>query len=132
MTKIQGGGLWSLLAVLLLIPSGLAQKAEEKEKASIWMKKKIEYAQRLLLDVTRADFAAVLEHAKEMQFLGYLEKYDRSDIPGYKRQVSHFEAAIEELIKNAEAKSLQGVTLSFQQLTNSCVQCHQAMRQGKK
>ena len=122
----------ALLITLLLVPSPAAAQKEEKEKASIWMKKKIEYAQRLLVDLTRSDFAAIVTDAKEMQFLGYLEKNDRADIPGYKRQLGNFESSLEELIKSAEAKNLQGTTLAFQGLTNSCVQCHEAMRKTKR
>jgi hypothetical protein len=109
-----------------------AQKTQDKDKASIWMKKKAEYAQRLLVDLARSDFATIVADAKEMQFLGYLEKNDRSDIPGYKRQLENFESSLEELIKSAEAKNLQGMTLAFQQLTVSCVQCHQVMRSPKR
>jgi hypothetical protein len=133
MTRSTVGWVGILVAALLTVPSPApAQKAQDKEKASIWMKKKAEYAQKLLVDLTRGDFATLVTDAKEMQFLGYLEKNDRSDIPGYKRQLENFESSLEELIKTAEAKNLQGTTLAFQQLTVSCVQCHSVMRNPKK
>lgn len=129
MTKTAWAWVGIFLVSLLLGPAATAQKTEEKEKASIWMKKKSEYAQRLLVDLVRADFSATVTDAKEIQFFGYLEKNDRASVPGYKRQLGNFESAIEELIKCAEAKNIQGMTLAFQELTISCVQCHQVLRQ---
>jgi len=105
---------------------------QEKEKSSRWMKRKLEHAQNILAGLTKADFDLIADNAKSMQFLGYLEKWERADQPAYKRQVVYFEMANQEVIRQAGEKNLAGVTLAYNQLTVSCVQCHKVVRDLQK
>lgn len=126
------------LGVLFVCPSSAQRsnaqekKPGEQDKASIWMKKKLEFSQHILAGLTEADFEKVSANAQAMNFLGYLEKWARADRPDYKRQISYFEFANQELIRQARAKNLDGATLAYNQLTVSCVQCHKIVRDGKK
>lgn len=108
------------------------EKAAEQEKSSVWMKKKLEFTQNILAGLTESDFDKIGRNAKNMNFLGHLEKWARADNPDYKRQVSTFDFANAELIRQAKDKNLPGATLAYNQLTVSCVQCHQIVRDGKK
>jgi len=122
----------SLVTVSECVLSGQENKASEKDKASIWMKKKLELSQNILAGLTESDFEKVRLNAEGMKFLGYLEKWDRGDMPDYKRQLSYFEIANRELIRQAREKNLDGATLAYNQLTVSCVQCHKIVRGAKK
>lgn len=122
---MTGGGLF-------VYPLNGQEKAAEPEKSSIWMKKKLEFTQNILAGLTESDFDKVGRNAKNMNFLGHLEKWARADNPDYKRQVSSFEFANAELIRQAKDKNLPGATLAYNQLTVSCVQCHQIVRDAKK
>jgi hypothetical protein len=127
-----------LLASLLVVggfsyPSRGGEKKEgEKQKASVWMKAKTEYSRNILAGLTEADFDKIAENAKALNVTSFLEVLFRAKHPGYKQQVLLFASANQELIRQAKAKNLYGATLAFNQLTVSCVQCHQIVRDVKK
>jgi hypothetical protein len=102
--------------------------AESEDKASLWMKSKLVNSKNVLEALTREDFAAIQENAQAMQFVGYLEKWFRADVDGYKEQMQVFQFANTSLVKAAKAKNLDGATLAYNQLTISCVQCHKIVR----
>lgn len=128
----------ALAVVVSLVPffgrmsSGQEKNATEKDKSSIWMTKKLELSQNILAGLTQSDFDKVRANAAVMNFMGYLEKWARADMPSYKRQVSYFEFANDELIRQAKEKNLDGATLAYNQLTVSCVKCHKIVRNAKK
>jgi cytochrome c556 len=105
------------------------------EKASAWMKQKLELSQNILSGLTQGDFEAVELNAQRMNIVNYLEKWSAADKPeykDYKRQLSYFEMANRELLRQSRAKNVEGATLAYNQLTVSCVQCHQIVRKNKK
>ncbi len=114
------------------LSSGQEKKSAEQDKASVWMKKKLEFSQNILAGLTESDFDKVRTNAEAMAVLGYLEKWARADRPDYKKQVAFFEFANQELIRQAKEKNLDGATLAYNQLTVSCVQCHKIVRDAKK
>lgn len=103
-----------------------------KKKASIWMLAKTEYAKNLLLGLTEGDFAKIETNAKQLSVVDFFEYLFRTKNVDYRRQIVIFENANQELIRHAKAKNLPGATLAFNQLTASCVQCHQIVRDAKK
>lgn len=107
-------------------------KKPDKAEASIWMQKKLEYSQKILAGLTKADFAMIKKNADSMQVIGYLEGWDRADLPEYKRQLEFFYAANKELIRQAGKKNISGATVAYTQVTNSCVQCHTIIRDSRK
>jgi hypothetical protein len=126
------------LAAVIVSLAGLsacftrAQEQPLAEKSEEWMKKKLELSQKILAGLARADFNTIGRNAEAMNFLGYLEKWTRADMPEYKRQVGFFEFANQELIRQAKDKNLEGATLAFNQLTVTCVDCHRIVRDVKK
>jgi hypothetical protein len=67
-----------------------------------------------------------------MQVVSYLEEWDRGEMPEYRRQLGYFEGANKELIRQAKKKNINGATLAYTQLTLTCVQCHNVIRDAKK
>ena len=71
----RGGGtghrpLWSR-------PVGISRRAKEgheKDKASIWMKSKLQLSQNILEGLTRGDFDMISKNSKAMNYLGYIAK----------------------------------------------------------
>jgi len=108
------------------------EKSSDREPPSIWMKKKLEHAQKILAGLTEADFDKIRLNAQDLNFLNALEKWERSDMPEYKRQLGFFEFANRELIRQASEKNLDGAMLAYHQLTISCMQCHRVVRDSKK
>ena len=132
---------YGLLAVALLtIDPIAAQEAkgrkrgplDERDKASLWMTKKLEFSQKILAGLTKGDFELIAKNAGEMQVVGYMEKWDRADLPEYRRQLRYFDDANKELIRQAEKKNTSGATLAYTQLISNCVQCHTVVRDAKK
>lgn len=122
---LTGGGLF-------IYPLNGQDQTAEQEKSSVWMKKKLEFTQNILAGLTESDFDKIGRNAKNMSFLGHLEKWARADHPDYKRQIGSFDFANAELIRQAKDKNLAGAALAYNQLTVSCVQCHQIVRDAKK
>jgi hypothetical protein len=126
------GAIVTLAAFSVCMSNGQEKTAAGQEKSSIWMKKKLELSQNILAGLTESDFEKIRANAEAMGFLGYLEKWVRADRTDYKRQISHFEFAKQELIRQARDKNVEGATLAYTQLTVSCVQCHRIVRDLKK
>ena len=101
------------------------------DQGSVWMKKKLEYCKNILDGLTKADFEVIKKNAGLLQTIKYLEAADRTS-KEYKRQLSYFEAATKSLISQAGKKDINGTTLAYTQLTLSCVQCHNVVRDAKK
>lgn len=126
-----------IVALLTASPACLSGEKDdkaadkEKEKASIWMKQKLQLSQNILAGLTQADFDKIGTNAKALNFATNLEKWLRADKEDYKKQVTFFDMANKELIRQADKKNLEGATLTFNQLTVSCVQCHKIMRDAK-
>lgn len=134
-TLIRLAGLLAVLTALVLLPAHApAQKADtdrkidERDKASTWMTKKLDFSQQILAGLTRGDFALVRKNADAMVVVGYLEKYDRARNPEYRRQIRYFDDAVKELIRQTDRKNLNGAALAYTQLTLSCVHCHTILR----
>ena len=101
-------------------------------KASLWMKHKLGASQKILEGMSTGDFDLISKHARAMKDTGYLESWVRTDVPGYKAQMHVFDYTTGAIIDAAEDKNLDGVTLAFNQLTISCVQCHKIIRERGK
>ena len=87
------------LAMLGLMSTKLAPhhaRGDDDEKAkasSIWMKQKLSASQNILAGLTKEDYEAIEKNAQSMVVVGSLEKWVRSDIPGYQKMMRDFEYA---------------------------------------
>lgn len=120
------------LAACIGDAAGGGEKDDIKKKASVWMLAKTEYTKNLLLGLTEGDFAKIETNAKLLSVVDFLEYLFRAKNEDYRRQMVIFANANQEMIRHAKAKNLPGATLAFNQLTGSCVQCHQIVRDAKK
>lgn len=115
-------------AIVLSVTAGPAHGADEEEKMSFWMKKKLEYTQGILVGLTSEDYAAISKNARSMNALGYFEKWVRAGSNEYRSQLKIFQNANEQLIRMADEENLDGAALAYVQLTLSCVNCHKVVR----
>lgn len=102
---------------------------EGSEHASVWMRKKMEYSQHLLEGIATADLDMVADNARAMQGLSKVEAFVRGRTPGYRTQLQIFQAATEDIIRQADKDNLDGAALAFTQMTISCVNCHKHLRE---
>lgn len=99
-----------------------------QKEASIWMKLKLDYAQKILQGLAEADYDKIALNAEAMQGFSKFEGLLRRRPKGYAAQLEIFKDANAELIKQANRGNLDGSVLAFTQLTISCVNCHKRIR----
>ena len=121
-----------LTLVIAASVSGDDQTDSKKKKASAWMKTKTQFTQHILVGLTEGDFEKIETNAKALGVTDFLEYWFRAKQPNYRQQMMFFDHANQEIIRHAKAKNLAGVTLAFNQLTASCVECHQIVRDAKR
>jgi hypothetical protein len=122
---------WAAVCVLVILAiAPQARAAEEEQKASFWMKKKLEYTGQILAGLTSEDYEQVAKSARTMNTLGYLEKWVRAGSPEYRQQLRIFQSANRQLIEMADEENLDGAAIAYVQLTLSCVNCHKVVRDG--
>lgn len=101
------------------------------EPASVWMRKKLDLSRNLLGGIAAGDFEEISKNAHTMRTLSKFESFVRRKTPGYRTQVDFFEHSLDEIIDQSKKENLEGVTLGFNLLTNSCVSCHKQLREKK-
>jgi len=111
-----------------------AQKpAEQEPEANFWMKKKLEFSQHILAGLATADFDQISKSAKSMNKLSQIERWTRrTNAEEYRTQLQFFRFANDDLVRQAEKKNIEGVSLAFSQLTLTCVNCHKVIRDTKE
>ncbi len=105
-------------------------KPETKEM-SVWMRKKMDYSQAILKGLAMGDFEAIEVSAAQMYRLNKVEGFIRRRNPRYTMYVREFERISNELVEQAKEENLAGVTLTFNQMTVNCVNCHREMRKAE-
>ncbi len=127
--------LLSLVIGMLGSASGVAEGQPTKKPKlgyDAWMTAKLVASQQVLTHLTMGDFEKMEESARRMQFVHYLEQWLRKEEfknqSGYMGQLHAFEFATKELVRHAEDRDMDGALKSFQLVTESCVRCHQLIR----
>jgi hypothetical protein len=113
------------------LKGGVTVTPPQQMKPDVWMKRKLEFSQEILAGLTEGDFEKVNVYAQTLNFVGYLSAWLRAEDADYKRQVTYFEFAARELIRQSKEKNIDGAMLAYNQLTTSCVQCHKIVRAKK-
>ena len=115
----------ALICVALLTPPPLW--SQEPADANIDMHKKLEYSRDILNGLVMEDFDTVLKSAKALNKLGK-RKWMENESSAYRTQNQVFWFTTGTLLMAAEQKNIDGATLSYTQMTVSCVRCHQLLR----
>ena len=111
------------------VTSGETAPDGEVPDTSVWMKKKMEYSQEILRGLAMADFEQIRFNAARLNVLNQVESFVRRKNPEYRTQLHTFNRVSAEIARQADKKNIEGATLAFNQLTVSCVQCHNTLRE---
>jgi cytochrome c556 len=114
--------------VAVAMAACLAADPEAERQPSYWMKKKLEYSEKILAGLADGDYEAIAKTARAMNSLTQMEKWTRGSQPEYRAQLQIFQSANQQLIRTAERENLDGAALAYVQLTLSCVNCHKIVR----
>lgn len=102
-------------------------KADESSP-SFWMDRKMKLSKDLLAGLVSGDAQNISDSARAMRMLNRIEAFSRRSTPGYREQLRNFEAALDEIVLQAEKDNIEGASLGFTQLTIGCVNCHKQLR----
>ena len=104
--------------------------AAESTKFTVWMDVKVEESQKVFAALARADFKGIVGSTEKLKKVSKLEGLVRRNAPGYRTQLRSFEFAVDEIQQQAKRENIEGVTMGFNQLTLSCVNCHKQLRRS--
>jgi cytochrome c556 len=88
------------------------------------MAAKLRHAQDALAAVVRADFGAIETHAIALRRISAESIVLPQDTVSYSVLAEQFRETADALASQAHARSLDGVTASYVELTRTCVACH--------
>jgi hypothetical protein len=141
----MSGRLATIGAALLCVTSmiafaGQAQKSPPDDEPQVgeqserdrWMIVKLTSTQQILEHLTSGDFEKMEASARRMQVINLLEKWQRdedfADKSDYQGRLNTFEFSLKELIRHAGDKNTDGALKAYLGMTESCVRCHQLIR----
>ena len=129
---LMAGLLSASIAVFAVRAEEQNEKPDEKKPASFWMKKKLEYSEKVLDGLAKADFELIETNAKKMTALSTIEIFVRGRDEDYGHQYKAFESSARELIRAAQDENIDRAALAYVGLTLSCVNCHKHLRDLEK
>jgi hypothetical protein len=98
-------------------------------KVSELMRQKLEHSQKILEGIALEDFDLIGKHADELIVLSKRLEWKVLKTPKYEVHSNDFRRAAEDLIRNAKDKNLDAASLSYVELTLTCVRCHKHVRE---
>lgn len=120
------------VVVSLVACACFGDQPQDAKDASYWMRKKLEYSEKILAGLANEDFDAIGKTARTMKALNQMENWVRGGVPEYRAQLHVFQNANGQLIQMAEQRNLDGAALAYVQLTLSCVNCHKIVRASSR
>jgi hypothetical protein len=119
----------SILFLLFIALSLPQAEGTQKGPLNRLMADKLRFSQGLLQGIALADFPKIISSAEDLLALSRTAEWLANKSPRYEVHSNSFQLAAETLIQKAKAKNIDGVVLAFQDLTMSCVRCHQHLRE---
>jgi hypothetical protein len=116
------------LVFLVGLPTLQGHAAPKKETVEALMKKKLVEAQKVLEGIALGEFDQVARHADELLRLSKRAEWKVLKTPLYEVYSNEFQSNIEDLIKSARRKNVDGAALAYVDLTLTCVKCHKHVR----
>ncbi|QDV84604.1 hypothetical protein [Stieleria sp.] len=122
-----------LLAILASIPLAMLTWADPvvqpiERSEGVLMRSKLKRSQHVLEGLLRKDFPAIARGAKEMKLISEAAEWPRARDTVYEHFSAEFRRQCTQLEELAEQENHQGVTFTYLQMTNLCIQCHDYVR----
>ena len=103
-----------------VVPIGDAQGA--------LMKSKLVTSQKVLAGLVRKDFDAIASGARDMKRISEAAEWARSRDEVYEHYSATFRRQCNQLESLAKKENHEGVTFTYLQMTTTCIQCHDHVR----
>ena len=118
------GGSILLVFVALAAQSPVPQASPTKS----FMRQKLDHSQRVLEGITTENFNLTAIHAKRLGAMSLEAAWRVLDNPEYASRSTEFTRHVNDLVKAAENRNIDGATLAYVKMTLSCVECHKYVR----
>ncbi|GIW83074.1 MAG: hypothetical protein KatS3mg105_4881 [Gemmatales bacterium] len=106
------------------------QKGEDE--TAVLMKQKLKHSQKVLEGLALGNFDEIAEHSRELIEVSKKAQWRVIKTPEYVMWSNEFRRHAEDLIEKAKQKNIDGVTLSYLNLTMTCVRCHKYVREVRR
>jgi len=112
-------------------PFAADEKDDEKRERrplSEFMEQKLNASSMILRGLMVDDMEMVENHADQLLKMSHEEKWRASNDMMYLQHSTQFRHAVDSLREKAGKKSIDGASLAWVNVTMSCIQCHQWVR----
>ncbi len=130
--------IWVLSAAGLLIGSvwaGSQQETLPQDQDSVarrdYMRTKLTFSQAIVEGLAVKNFDTINTAATEIRNVTEGEMWLVHKTPEYNRYSDEMKRSVEELIRAAEEKNLEGSALRFFDVTLKCIDCHEYLRRNR-
>ncbi len=100
-----------------------------KDKVKNLLVQKLKHAHKVLEGIALGDYEMIAHHADELVLISKQAEWMAVRSPRYEIYSNEFRQAAEELIGHAKKRKLEAATLSYMEMTMSCVRCHKYLRE---
>lgn len=119
------------MLVLALSLCGVATAAEQNP-ISVFMRAKLDHAQKVLEGLTVENLSMVAKNSQAMGLLSQDEQWRVLQTQEYLQRSVEFRRAVETLTEAAKKENLDGATLAYVDVTMKCVECHKYVRRVRQ
>jgi hypothetical protein len=119
--------LLTLLALVLCLPT-LNGHGEQNGLRKL-MQRKLKASQKVLEGIALSDFGMIGENADELVQVSKATEWRALQTPMYELLSNEFRRNAETLGRMAKERNLDGATLTYLDLTMTCVKCHKHVRE---
>jgi hypothetical protein len=105
---------------------------KNQDRVKDLMKEKLQHAQKLLEGIAVEDYDKIQQQAEDLLQISKKAEWMVVHSPRYELYSNDFRRAADELIENAQKHKLEAATLSYMQMTLSCVHCHKYVRETRE
>lgn len=116
--------------LLLMMLFGTIESAQLPRVDDL-MREKLEHSKSLLDALVRADYEAIERLANELVRVSEASTWSPSQEADYLRHALDFREIAVILSEEAQAGNIDGVTLSYVEMTRTCVRCHRYLSRAR-
>jgi cytochrome c556 len=121
----------AFILLLLVAPSSSEEKKKKRDPDPL-MVLKLKESQSLLEGLALNDFDKIQKSAEELLRISKEAQFRKAlSTARYEYHANNFQRAAEIAIEKAKAKNIDGVTLAYMEMTQTCVRCHQHTREER-
>jgi cytochrome c556 len=96
-----------------------------------FMRTKLLYSQNIFEGLTTGNFDAIEKAIEEVQSITSAEQWVAIDNAKYRQLTEEFKTSTKRLKEAAKTKNLDATALRFYNLSTSCIDCHNHIRQAR-